>query len=310
MQHNLENYGLCRAAQFGQSDVCLDLLQRCADPEFVNALSYGRSPIYSAVFWSGWVEEVDEVDAYIDTVRHLVRYGANVSVVNDDGDTPMHAAIRETPVLEFLKILLDSPGPKNVNLKYKGQTPLMLAMSTESLSIEIHELVQDQVCVLLAHGADVHTVDNLGNSVLHQERIDNFLLEKFLEHGVDINRRGEKGLTALHALVQKAADHPSNVYYHRMRLLAKVQMFIDAGCDIGIVDNRGFTAEDTAISYFGEESAVSVLLLNARRRLEESRLAFAMGYHPRLGINAHHGDFDANLIQMILNPRYFEPTHI
>jgi len=316
-----DTHDLWYAATFAHSDICLDMLRKHtsatnqlrADPGYIDALcisstpSSRTTPLYSTIYWSAWADEEEcFVIDHLNTARHLVRYGADVSAANGDGATPLHAAIaRDCRVIEFLDVLLNSPHPRNLEVKFQGETPLLMAVSNTlyNRGHEPPQLYKEQVDMLLRHGADVHTLDNLGNSLLHHKGINAWLVRKFLVYGADINRPGEGGRTPLHQAVYRGRLDLSPRYAHTpIDYAENVRMFLDAGCDIDLKDDRGRTAEDIALRHLDEEHPVCVLLVG-ERLTREARLAFASGSHNRSGSSLRQ--FDPDMMRMILDPHYF-----
>jgi ankyrin repeat protein len=306
---------LRRVAKFGRADLCIELLEaqpsltttangRHVDPAYIDALDHsGETALYNTIKWS----EDDDVVSYLDTVSVLVQYGADVSAASLDGPTPLHAAIIFDCSIEFLNILLKNR-PRDLNPKFKGETPLLVAVAKSFYDVggEVPHRYKEQVDALLRHGADAHTVDNLGNSVLHHKYLNDWLLQKFLAYGVNIDRPGNGGRTPLHEAVYRGRQPPPRLYDTNIRYAANVAMFLDRGADIDIKDNNGRTAEDLALYYHGEDHPVYELLRDARILRDESRFAFASASHPKSGVKGYLGELHPDMYRMILDPRHFQ----
>jgi ankyrin repeat protein len=269
---------LCRLLLQAQTPVTLTTNERRIDPNYIDAVGgvYGTTAIHDAIRWSD-LEEDDHhrIQGFLEVVGVLIWYGADVSAVNEDGSTPLHAAIRYAPSIEFLNIILNAH-PRDLNPKYEGETPLLMAVhnALHGVGNDYAQLYKEQVDALLRCGVDVHTVDNLGNSVLHQKGINEWLLQKFLAVGVDINRRGNGGRTPLHQAVYRGRLPPRHHSDYTDRLyVANVAMFLAAGVDIDIKDDRGQTAQELADNYHGDDHPVYELLRKNRIFRMESRLA-------------------------------------
>ncbi|XP_071084672.1 inversin-B-like [Haliotis cracherodii] len=124
-----------------------------------------------------------------EVVELLVNEGADVSLVNDDGDNTLHFACMGGDV-ETVKFVL-SQNVRNVNSRGRwSRTPVVAA--AENGRKEVIE-------VLVSDGADVSLVDDNGNNILHwacaggDVETVKFVLSQNI---VDINARNEKGQTA------------------------------------------------------------------------------------------------------------------
>jgi hypothetical protein len=292
---------LWNAARRGDTDHCLELLHthggpgggHGADPGYINYRSgiHGTTPLYCAI-----------QGGHLAATEHLIRHGADVSAVNDDGSTPLHAAIQHAPRIEFLFLLLENnPNPGDVNIKYKGEPPLSMAVANNSNNSDIS---RQQVAALLLHGADVHAVDNSGNSVLHQSGITTWSLQTFTALGVNIDIRGAGGRTPMQGIVYKSrrvglrVDRITAWHYAK-----RVEMFLNAGADIDIKDGSGRTAEELALDIHAFGHPVCDVLRRARV-VRESRLAFAWGSHHDSGASPYLRQFDPGIVRMILDPEY------
>ncbi len=95
-------------------------------------------------------------DGDYDLFKQLVREGADPNEHDEDGNTPLHEAIKKresiTPLLEL---------GANVNAKTKwGKTPLHIAANSVYFS-------ESRIPDLINYGADLNAQDNEGNTPLH-----------------------------------------------------------------------------------------------------------------------------------------------
>ncbi|XP_045461461.1 putative ankyrin repeat protein RF_0381 [Harmonia axyridis] len=127
----------------------------------------------------------------------LLREGADVTVIDDEGNTLLHlvAAMRESPdKQEILKMILKKM--LNVNAKNKdGLTPLLVLCKSGDLSL-IH------YCLLLRAGADVMATDSSGCTPLHfvvreKDKTERKLevMKLLLANGAQVNARNYAGST-------------------------------------------------------------------------------------------------------------------
>ena len=91
----------------------------------------------------------------MDCTHHLIKYGADVNVVDDTGVTPLFVAVMKKKV-EAVATLLKSGADVNF-IGPKGHTSLRIASFHGDLP----------TCkLLLQHGADVKTVTECGDTIL------------------------------------------------------------------------------------------------------------------------------------------------
>ncbi|XP_046566467.1 ankyrin repeat domain-containing protein 29-like isoform X2 [Haliotis rubra] len=164
----------CRAGKLAEVKRILDTGR--AD---VNCRSVvGMTPVMRAAGWG-----------HRDVVELLVSRGADVSLVDDDGDNVLHYAC-EGGYRKTVEFVLSLDG---VDINSRGQrsmTPVMLA------ALRGH---RDVVEFLVSRGADVSLVDGVGNDILHyacrggDRKTVEFVLSL---DGVDINVRNDYGETA------------------------------------------------------------------------------------------------------------------
>ncbi|XP_046560339.1 serine/threonine-protein phosphatase 6 regulatory ankyrin repeat subunit B-like [Haliotis rubra] len=139
---------------------------------------WSKTPVMLAARWG-----------HRDVVELLVSQGADVSLVDDDGNNILHYACigRDRGTVEFV-LSLDG-----VDINSRGRwstTPVMLAAWREH---------RDVVELLVSQGADVSLVDDDGNNILHYACLggDKKTVESVLSlDGVDINARNNYGETA------------------------------------------------------------------------------------------------------------------
>jgi ankyrin repeat protein len=189
-------------------------------------------------------------------VRELLKRGADVNAVDDDGNTPLLLELRlsfcSADMLEFLS-------KKGANLQHRNhrrQTALMLALLRW----------QDDFSVdLIKGGADIGATDTEGNSVVHYAYgnkkilgvlvkagaslsqtnkknqsllhvpvtpdggIDTATLKWLLKQGLDPNAKDVDGHTSLHAVSRIKSDDPQKA----------AQTLIESGADPAVLDATG-----------------------------------------------------------------------
>ncbi|XP_048257918.1 serine/threonine-protein phosphatase 6 regulatory ankyrin repeat subunit A-like isoform X2 [Haliotis rufescens] len=177
-----------------------------------------------------------------DVVELLVNKGADVSLVDKDGDNILHlACIRGH--LEIVKFVL-SLNVVDINSRGGGSwTPVMRATNRG------HRYVVE---LLVSKGADVSLVDGDGNNILHLACSQGHLetVEFVLSlNVVDINSRGGWSLTPV---MRAARNGHTDV----------VELLVSKGADVSLVDEDGYNILHLACIEGHLETVEFVLSLN------------------------------------------------
>jgi ankyrin repeat protein len=263
----------------------------------------GTTALIVALIWSGLYTKVKKVNCvncdHLAVVKLLLYYGADASRICNNGTNALHNAIIYTPSKEYLFLILSKLVRNQLDAKdLDGRTALMCAIL---FSDPI--LYKDHVTALLRHGADAHTVDNKGNSILHQiASPSQWLLDTVKPYHVDINRQGDRGRTPIQfQIYQERRFKRSEHFAHVIALL------LANNVDISIVDDDGKTAVENAESFLPPDNE-GLLLLQYREKERERMLAFAMGTHPRNNPNCLLGELSPEYMQMIADASGFDRT--
>ncbi|XP_045461458.1 putative ankyrin repeat protein RF_0381 isoform X2 [Harmonia axyridis] len=162
----------------------------------------------------------------------LLRAGADVTVIDDEGNTLLHlvAAMRESPdKQEILKMILNKM--LNVNAKNKdGLTPLLVLCKSGDLSL-IH------YCLLLRAGADIMATDSSGCTPLHfvvreKDKTERKLevMKLLLANGAQVNVRNYAGSTPFLELCRSKESN-----------LELFTCLLAHGADVNMSDYKGYT---------------------------------------------------------------------
>lgn len=162
---------------------------------------------------------------FLDCARLLVDHGANLSVVDPEGRTPLHTATLLRGSLELVKLLLER-GASVTAVDTIGQTPLHLAAS---------EWSGFDICqVLLRYGADIEAVDqDMRTPLHHSNTIETSRI--LLDHNALISAVDSNGLTPLHLASEEFKP-------------GICQLLLRCGADIEAVDKRGRTPLHCSVS--------------------------------------------------------------
>lgn len=256
-----------------------------------------------------------------ETLEHVERRGAPLTVKSPEGNTLLHAAVGEGEAIAyFLEKRLD-PNAENK----AGQTPLNRAIAIcRKADVErliksgarlnhvssqgitpVHGLVgypnrihyetqcEDTVIALMAAGANVRVAGHAGRTPLHGVAKNRGLLERMLKAGGDPRARDQDGLTPLH------------LYAAWGTLPELVSVLVKAGADLNAQDAKGRTPLHMYSEYGTSDDrlAMARALVNNGARLDvrdnagqtpyEAFLLSPWGRAPREGSN------DATLIKLM-----------
>jgi hypothetical protein len=286
---------LWTAACNGDPGECAYLLERHHKiPGYIDWVHYhaGTTALvgalkYSGRFTSPHIHGFDHNDRHLRVVQLLLEKGAKIEY-EDDPAAALHYAIQQGPSNEYMHLLLSSPQNIDVNQRFDGCTPIMTALN--NLFCERRREGIHQVLMLLERGADVHTVDRQGNSLLHQYGSgDEELCNILKEYGVDFNQKGKWGRTPLHCLIYREA----NCIRHGGRTIVdKVKLFISHGANMYAEDDAGRTVVQVAENLLPPGNPVL-------QALRLRKLAFAMGTHSRNNDNCFVRGLPSDVIRMM-----------
>ncbi len=236
-----------------------------------------------------------------DLSRLLVKKSADVNAQDDNGDTPLFAAMGNEHIVDLL--LDNDADPNHVNRT--NQTPLVRAVG----NAKIFER-------MIAKGADIHQVDAQNSTLLHHAAMEGSpeVVDLLLKAGLDINARNAQGITPVKAAFSK--QRPDMILYllsKGARLNPKEENeyefteFACMGSDIGITDKMLAILASHGFNLSAKNDAgntnLHVAVSNITPDIVKSLLA--NGADPN-ATNAK-GDTPLHLIQPNFNPRVVRP---
>ncbi len=176
------------AASHYDLELIKQLLKQKADPHAVD--EDGNNPIhYMCRFLSNARLDPEMVGEVFYTLK---KTKINLKLPNSNGDTPLHRAAANNPLM--VQLLLEN-GADVEALNLKGETPLTLALQAQRINSVIH---------LLKHGADANTQNKGGGTALHLalEKANPELVDLLMKAGANPNLTRKDGTLPLHLAVK------------------------------------------------------------------------------------------------------------
>jgi ankyrin repeat protein len=236
----------------------------------------GNTPLLLAFLEWAWsfISMNNEGVVTDELIECLLNYNPDVTIANEDGTTPLHAAVLGDNI-KFIKALIERGAKVNARDKIL-RTPLLKVLEKNNgYALEV-------IKCLLERGADINARDNYGKTVLHQaveccfreeyKEYNMFTLIKYLlQSGADINAQYEDGFTPFMIAVYNSVHNETHI-----------ALLLRYNPDVTIKDKEG----RTAISYMSSridlsDSIKGMILLRSvpglrRWRLESFINAFRM----------------------------------
>lgn len=161
------------------------LLTKGADP---NAKAAEGSPVLTVAALNG-----DE-----DTVRSLIRRGANVNAASPTGRTPLLVAASVDGSYKTVKLLLDKGAGVNAKDKVEGLPMVPIGGGGETALINAAKNKDSRsLKLLIDRGAGVNAKDRTGGTVLTAAALfcNGASVKLLIEHGADVNASLKSGVT-------------------------------------------------------------------------------------------------------------------
>ena len=272
----------------GHSEIIEFLIENGAD---VNAVDlHNETPLFlcKSQLYSGIIDllirngaKVNAVDEDGETplshhvlclpvIQQLVHHGAEVNIKNCWDETPLHTAKNHPLNIRFLIY----HGADIEASDDEGHTPINRAVQCRNI-----ESVQE----LFKAGADLFTVDEDGNTLLHLAFRSAPITQFLIEQKADVNAVDNEGRTPLMIAVVR-------------RTLPSAMLLWQNGADLYLKDKDGYSAYEMCMRCLVNPVMAVVEAENHRSRI----LAFAMVSHKRLGGDSKGSGIDEELIRMIL----------
>jgi ankyrin repeat protein len=205
---------------------------------------YGRTPLHWAIMGTN-----RDINA-----RHLIRKGADPTIADEEGDTPLHYAVLYAEKIKEINLILEN-FLVDINCRGdKGRTALHHA-------IEARNVIT--VRYLLKKGADPNVADENGATPLHLAAEKDYdydtteLIDIILETGkCNINGVDSNGRTPLHYAIETNANANA--------ITINVRRLIQLGADPGIADKNGVTPLHVACACNAQSMGLIAILLNTK----------------------------------------------
>lgn len=204
----------------------------------------GKADIDKRATSNGKTPLLESLDGYFkETTLKLIEYGADCSIVDKDGNGPLHISLQShNSNPEVIEALLRAGADLNLRNK-SGQTPLDVMFSRNSP-------VFDLMNVMIQAGADINTRDSKTGATLLFRAIPGrgFRSEKdyrdsitsLLERGALLESRDYEGRTLLHEVI-KTQKGPQASFGRVEPGPSRFDFLVGLGLDIHDIDYRGNT---------------------------------------------------------------------
>jgi ankyrin repeat protein len=201
----------------------------------------------------------------------LINLGVHVNYQNENGQTPLHFAVRERVKPVYTEILLKHGANPQVKDK-DGYTPLDVALTAKNtasaallekagakrdlqneweLALNAHWREEDVASLktLIKAGADINFKNKDGRTALMfmADLARTVQVQNLLKLGADAKLTDNKGKSALHYAALASSNSYSGKQFPKERADVIVQALDKAGLDLNLKDDDGNTAADYAL---------------------------------------------------------------
>jgi len=186
----------------------------------------GNSPLH----WAVYLEQSNIVET-------LINHKANLDLKGAEGKSALHLAVQQG-FISIAKTLLDAGANPNIAAAY-GETPVCVAV--------VHGNAE-AVKLLETYHSDfaVHCAEDALFGIWARGTANVDVAELLLAKGCDVNAKGARGQTPLHALLDATSRQPQ-----KSDQLQAVQWLLDHKADINAKDQNGKTPLSLLKSHSG-----------------------------------------------------------
>ena len=252
-------------------DVNLDkmnqLLNHGANPNALNNSKY--TPLHLLINYC------TNQDDFLDGIRLLVKFNANLDIQDDEGQSPLLAAtewirndsIKEELATERVHQLLKLGANPNLETVY-GTTPFSTAMDRKV----------DLMSMMVSYGAEIDYINSFGFTLLHNaaEELNVDLVTKLLQHGADPDILDRLNESAMHKVL--LSPYIEN---YKNAILEITEQLVKHGANVNVQNSDGETPLHIAVGYSAEvkkvENGLEILVrvgLDPYIRNHDDRSAF------------------------------------
>lgn len=236
---NVANSDGCTAVHEKMSVECLSLLVETGKADInKRATSTGKTPLLLSLdgFGHGFGQDSE-------TTLKLIEYGADCTIVDKDGNGPLHISLQSyNSKPEVIEALISAGADLNLRNK-SGETPLDVMFSRDSA-------VFDSMNVMIQAGVDVNTRDKKDGATLlfrtmsgrgfRPEEDYRDAITSLLERGALLESRDYEGRTLLHEVI-KSHKGPQASFCQQEPSPSRFDFLVSLGLDIHDVDYQGNT---------------------------------------------------------------------
>lgn len=224
------------ATAYGMLDLVRKLISLGAD---VNAQKEtGKTPLAIALPIGS-----DSFEMKFAMMESLLKSGADPNLPENSGITVLHSSTAVTKAATIVPLLLRYGADPNRRTK-EGAVPLHFWGRSASIG-EVESYMQ-VLHILIAHGADIHAVDDMGNTLLMSAIEHNCdAVEAMIGYGADVHAKTKRGWTAIHAAAMAYDEKQAE----------EIVLLLKAGASCHVKDKRGYTPLHVAAALCGMEAA-------------------------------------------------------
>ncbi|MDA8774006.1 ankyrin repeat domain-containing protein, partial [Chlamydiia bacterium] len=225
----------------GTADMMRYLIQKGADPTVHD--KFWGSLLHSAI-----------ADGFNGIIPELVSYEGILNTKNHKGQTPLVFALKYMP--EAVKILLDAGADVTV-ADNEGKPPIFHVLSNKRSD-------QKTIERLISMGADIHWVDDDGNTLLHYNFNDQ-TLSILSSLGVDLNKPNNDLQTAFHYNLR---EYFKELHIFEAKIIDFLNLVAQFNLNVNTSDINGKTPLTDLIDIQLASACIYLFQIGAKRNVE------------------------------------------